>query len=61
MLTEEGMTLQDEIVPLWQSLNQVLLNTTTESLRISVIPELGRHSIQVPVLVDYLSEQYRTL
>lgn len=52
MLTEEGMALRDEVAPLWHSLNQVLLNPTTEPtgiLRISVIPGFGRHSV-MPLL-----------
>lgn len=55
MLTEEGMTLRDEVAPLWQSLNQVLLNPNTEptgALRISVIPGFGRHSV-MPLLHEF--------
>ena len=55
MLTEEGMRLRDEIAPLWQALDQVLLNPTTEPvglLRISVIPGFGRHSL-MPLLYEF--------
>jgi len=55
MLTEEGMALRDEISPLWQALNQALLNPATEpsgTLRISVIPGFGRHSV-MPLLTEF--------
>lgn len=55
MLTEEGMTLRDEVAPLWQALNQVLLNPTAEpagTLRISVMPGFGRHSV-MPLLSEF--------
>jgi len=55
MLTEEGMSLRDEIAPLWQALSQVLITPESEPtglLRVSVIPGFGRHSV-LPLLGEF--------
>lgn len=55
VLTEEGTALRDEVAPLWQALNQALVNPGAEPsglLRVSVIPGFGRHCL-MPILAEF--------
>ncbi|EPF13942.1 D-malate degradation protein R [Cedecea davisae] len=55
VLTEEGMALREQVAPLWQALNQALVNPKSEPaglLRISVIPGFGRHRL-MPLMSEF--------
>ncbi|SMG35686.1 LysR family transcriptional regulator [Cedecea sp. NFIX57] len=55
VLTEAGTVLRDEVAPLWQALNQALVNPGAEPsglLRVSVIPGFGRHCL-MPILAEF--------